>query len=209
MDSRVDRIGHYRRLLRHTLPSEARRTLEWLLADAVRVRAAEAAGSVPWERYRAPRLVALADTAVAEAARRTGSQFANMQLYLAAHDTLLLLAYRNFDATFAGRFACFTPDGRTTCSRVIASGRRVALEDIEADERFAPHVPAALSAGFRSLQSAPLKDRAGRPIGVLTTHFAATGVFQRRALRAGPLRRPRVVGARARLRMKPPALEVG
>lgn len=177
MDSRVDRIGHYRRLLRHTLPSEARRTLEWLLADAVRVRAAEAAGSVPWERYRAPRLVALADTAVAEAARRTGSHFASMQLYLAAHDTLLLLAYRNFDATFAGRFACFTPDGRTTCSRVIASGRRVALEDIEADERFAPHVPAALSAGFRSLQSAPLKDRAGRPIGVLTTHFAAPRVF--------------------------------
>lgn len=177
MDSRVERIGQYRRLLRHMLPSETRRTLEWLLVDAVRVGAAEARGSPPWARYRSPRLVALADKAVAEAARLTGSTFANMQLYVAAQDTLLLLAYHNFDSGFACQFACFRPDGRTTCSRALASGRRVVLEDIEADERFTPHVPVALSAGFRSLQSTPLKDRAGKPIGVLTTHFAAPRAF--------------------------------
>ena len=177
MDSRVERISHYRRLLRLPLPQETRRTLEWMLVDAMRVRAAEAVGSAPWARYRSPRMVAIADKAVAEAVRLTGSQFANMQLYVAAQDTLLLLAYRNFDPGFISRFACFTPDGRTTCSRAIAGGRRVVIEDVEADERFAPHVPAALAAGFRALQSTPLKDAAGVPIGVLTTHFAAPRVF--------------------------------
>ena len=180
MDSHVDRIDHYRRMLRHALPSETRSTLEWLLVDAVRLRAAQKQGKPPWAQYRAPKLVAIADRAVTEAAMATrlmGSQFANMQLYIASQDTLLLLAYRNFDPGFVGRFACFSPDGRTTCSRAVASGHRVILEDIEADERFAPHLPTALAAGFRALQSTPLTSGAGVPFGVLTTHFAAPHAF--------------------------------
>lgn len=171
MDSRVDRIGSYRALLRQPLAAHARQTLEWLLVDATCDRAAQQ------RRYPAPRLVAIADAAVGEAARLMGSQFANMQLYIAAQDTLLLLAYRNFDPGFVSGFASFRPDGRTTCSRAVASGLRVILEDIERDEPFAPHVPAALSAGFRALQSTPLKLKSGRPIGVLTTHFAAPRTF--------------------------------
>ena len=177
MESNVDRIGQYRRMLRQALPSGTRSTLEWLLVDAVRFRAAQEQGTRPWAQYRAPKLIAIADRAVTEAARLMGSQFANMQLYLASHDTLLLLAYRNLDPGFVGRFACFTPDGRTTCSRAVASGERVILEDIEADERFAPHLPAALAAGFRALQSTPLTSAAGVPFGVLTTHFAAPHAF--------------------------------
>ena len=106
-----------------------------------------------------------------------GSQFANMQLYIATNDTLLLLAYRNFEPGFVGQFASFRPDGRTTCSRAVASGKRVILEDIERDQPFTPHVPAARSAGFRALQSTPLKLGSGKPIGVLTTHFAAPRAF--------------------------------
>src|SRR5688572_13263544 len=102
MDSHVDRIGHYRRMLRHALPSETRSTLEWLLVDAVRLRAAQVQGTPPWAQYRAPKLVAIADRAVTEAARLMGSQFANMQLYIASQDTLLLLAYRNLDPGFVG-----------------------------------------------------------------------------------------------------------
>lgn len=176
MDSH-DRIVCYRKLLRQPLPSEARHTLEWLLVDAVRDRAAGEARSVPRARYPSPRLVALADEAVTGAVRLMGSQFGNMQLYIASQDTLLLLAYRNFDPAFVGRFASFTPDGCTTCSRAVATGERVVLEDIEQDAPFAPHVPAALSAGFRALQSTPLRHEAGRPLGVLTTHFAAPRAF--------------------------------
>jgi len=176
MDSRVDRIGCYRQLLRQPLPPQTRRTLEWLLADAVRLRA-RASGSPSWDKYTPPKPVAIADEAVAEAARLVGAQFANMQLYIATHNTLLLLAYRNFDPGFVGQFASFRPDGRTTCSRALACGERVILEDIEQDPPFAPHLPAARMAGFRALQSTPLKNRAGRPIGVLTTHFAAPRVL--------------------------------
>ncbi|HEY6814957.1 MAG TPA: GAF domain-containing protein [Croceibacterium sp.] len=177
MDMHVARIGCYRRLLRQALHSETRRTLEWLLADAVRVHAVEESGSRPWDRYPSPRLVAIADQAVAEVARLTGSQFANMQLYVAAQDTLLLLAYRNFEPAFVGRFASFRPDGRTSCSRAVACGERVILEDVEQDPPFAPHVPSARAAGFRALQSTPLKGKSGELIGVLTTHFSAPRAF--------------------------------
>jgi len=177
MDSHVDRIGSYRQLLRKPLPTETRRTLEWLLVDAMRDRAARQSYPLPKDRIPAPKLVAIADEAVAEAARLTGSQFANMQLYIATQDTLLLLAYRNFDPAFVARFASFRPDGRTTCSRAVASGRRVILEDIEQDPPFTPHVPAALSAGFRALQSTPLRLASGKPMGVLTTHFSAPRAF--------------------------------
>jgi len=177
MDSHVDRIGSYRELLQRPLPPQTRRTLEWLLVDATRDRVARHLRSRPWDRLPSPQLVAIANEAVDEAARLMGSQFANMQLYVAAQDTLLMLAYRNFDPAFAGRFAALRPDGRTTCSRALASGERVILEDIEQDAAFAPHVPAALEAGFRALQSTPLKAATGKPIGVLTTHFAAPHAF--------------------------------
>jgi len=177
MDSHVDKIGCYRQLLRQPLPSATRHTLEWLLADAVRVRAARAYRASGWNRYPTPELVAIADAAVAEAARLTGSQFANMQLYIAAQNTLLLLAYRNFDAGFAARFASFTPDAAASCSRALASGERVILEDVEQDQTYAPHVPAAKEAGFRALQATPLKRESGEPIGVLTTLFAAPRTF--------------------------------
>lgn len=176
MDSH-DRIVCYRKLLRQQLPPAARHTLEWLLVNAVCDRAAQDARSAPWARYPSPRLVKIADQAVADAARLMGSQFANMQLYIASQDTLLLLAYRNFDPGFVGRFASFTPDGRTTCSRAVATGERVILEDIEQDAPFAPHVPTALAAGFRALQSTPLRHEFGRPLGVLTTHFTAPRSF--------------------------------
>jgi len=177
MDSHVDKIGCYRTLLRQPLPSATRHTLEWLLADAIRVRAAREARARPWTRYPTPAMVSIADEAVDQAARLIGSQFANIQLYVASQNTLLMLAYRNFDPGFVGQFAAFRPDGRTSCSRAVASGRQVILEDIERDEPFAPHVPAALSAGFRALQSTPLKGRSGEAIGVLTTHFAEPRAF--------------------------------
>lgn len=176
MASHVDRIGSYRQLLRQPLPAQARRTLEWLLADAVRLRVHES-GSPLGKGSASPEMVAIAHAAVAEAARLTDSQFANMQLYIGTQDTLLLLAYRNFDPAFINRFASFKPDGRTTCSRAVASGQRVILEDIEQDPPFAPHVPAARAAGFRALQSTPLKAPSGRTIGVITTHFATPHAF--------------------------------
>ena len=75
------------------------------------------------------------------------------------------------------QFAAFRPDGCTTCSRAVVSRTRVIVEDIEKDAPFARHVPVALAAGFRALQSTPLKNRFGVPIGVLTTHFAAPRRF--------------------------------
>ena len=176
MDPCID-IRRYRELLARDVPRVTRSTLEWLMVNAVREFASAEPYPLPADHLESPRLMTLAEKAVADSARLMGSQFAAMQLYVGTQDTLLMLAYRNFDSGFIAGFSAFKPDGCTSCSRAVATGRRVAIEDIERDGLFGRHVPAALAAGFRALQSTPLKHPSGATIGVLTTHFAAPRAF--------------------------------
>jgi GAF domain-containing protein len=177
MATELNRISRYRQLLRRDIPSGTRCTLEWLLAGAARRNARLDPPSLPRRDLDGPQLIALADDAVEEAVSLVGAQFGNLQLYIAAHDMLLLVAHRNFNAEFLDQFACLTPDGRTACSRAIASGRRVIVADVANDELFAPHVPAALSAGFRAVQSTPLRGESGQVFGIVSTHFAGPRSF--------------------------------
>jgi len=176
MDPCID-IRRYRELLARDMPKVTRSTLEWLLVNAVREFASEEPYALPADHLEAPGLMTMAEKAVADSVRLMGSQFGVMQLYVASQDTLLMLAYRNFDSGFVSQFSLFKPDGCTTCSRAIASGSRVTVANIERDPLFERHLPAALAAGFRSLQSTPLKGPSGAPIGVLTTHFATPREF--------------------------------
>jgi GAF domain-containing protein len=59
----------------------------------------------------------------------------------------------------------------------VASGGRVVIGDVEQDEPFARHAPAALDAGIGSLQATPLTAESGAVIGVITTHFAEPRSF--------------------------------
>ena len=174
----TDRIDHYRRLLRSEISTVTRRSVEWLFVNAVR----EMAGLDPIvdtgeDDLGAPALLATAGHAVDEAVHRLGAQFGNLQLYVAKHDVLVLLVSRNFTPEFIDRFSCFSPDGRTACSRAFASARRVLIENVANDELFEPHRPAAREAGFQAVQSTPIKGTLGKVIAVLSTHFAAPRTF--------------------------------
>ena len=171
MDHTVEKIEAYRKLLQGEMPMATRCAIEWLMVEAARDLMNLPAGGIPWNGYELPSVIAIANDAVAEAGRLMETQFANIQLYLEPQDTLLLLACRNLPADFVDRFAAFRPDHCTSCSRVVDSGHRVVIEDVEQDEPFAAHRPIARSAGLRSVQSTPLQHDSGAVIGVMTTYF--------------------------------------
>jgi len=172
MDPYVQKLFRYRELLRADLPLAARLTIEWMLVDAIREHTHLKPRPMPWEGLEAPRAVVVANEVLEQAVTLMGAQFGAMQLYVSTQDTLLMIASRNFGAEFVDLFACFTPDGRTACSRALAARRRVVVEDVANDELFAPHSGAAISAGFRSVMSTPLTGAAGEVIGMVSTHFA-------------------------------------
>ena len=61
--------------------------------------------------------------------------------------------------------------GSGACGRAMQMRGRVIIEDIETDAAFAPHREIARAAGVRAIHSTPLVTRAGKLVGVLSTHF--------------------------------------
>jgi len=173
MDPYVHKLFRYRELLRGDLPLAARISIEWLLVTAVREHTHLKPMPSPWEGLEMPGLVTVANDVVGQAVALMNAQFGSFQLYVPEEDILLLVAHKNFAVDFIDGFACFTPDGRSACSRALASGQRVVIDDVSDDELFAPHIGAARSAGFSSVQATPLRGEAGQVIGIISTHFAA------------------------------------
>jgi signal transduction histidine kinase/ActR/RegA family two-component response regulator len=64
----------------------------------------------------------------------------------------------------------YIPPGGGACGTAFFEGRRVMVEDTQTDPLFAPYREVARQAGFRAVHSTPLRTRAGRVIGVLSTH---------------------------------------
>jgi PAS domain S-box-containing protein len=63
------------------------------------------------------------------------------------------------------------PSGRGPCGTCFRERRRVVVENIETDPRFAAYREVARWAGFRAVHSTPLITRSGDILGVLSTHF--------------------------------------
>ena len=59
------------------------------------------------------------------------------------------------------------------CGLALRTGTRIIVEDVDADPDFASHRAIAAASGFRAVQSTPLFDRNGNPVGMLSTHFRA------------------------------------
>lgn len=116
-------------------------------------------------------MTALVEWATDEAMRLLGAQYGKLQIYDEASGALLILAQRNFRTGFLEHFAVVRAGSGSVCSRVLATGKRVAIEDVMTDPDFEPHRGAAEEADFRAVQSTPLLDGSGKLLGVLSTHF--------------------------------------
>jgi len=96
----------------------------------------------------------------------------NIQLLDAAKGTLVIAAHQGFEEAFLEFFKEVSTDDDSACGRALRSAADVTIEDIEADEAYAPYRSVARAAGYRAVHSTPLIGRNGRPLGMLSTHFA-------------------------------------
>jgi PAS domain S-box-containing protein len=114
------------------------------------------------------------------------ADFGNLRLYDKATGALKIVAHRGFDKAFL-EYAKNVKDDASACGRALSRCERVIIEDVEADPRFAPHRKIAAETGFRAVQSTPLFDYAGQPLGILSTHFKQPHRFSERVLRLSDL----------------------
>ena len=65
----------------------------------------------------------------------------------------------------------FPPEEDSACGRALRSRERIIIEDVEADEGYAPYRTVASAAGYRAIQSTLLISRDGTPLGTIALHF--------------------------------------
>jgi len=88
---------------------------------------------------------------------------------------LLILATRGFSAETVRYFARVTAASGTSCGIALASGRRAFVDFDDPAHADDPAMRLHVQDGYCSAQSTPLVTRAGRPIGMLSTHWRASG----------------------------------
>jgi diguanylate cyclase (GGDEF)-like protein/PAS domain S-box-containing protein len=94
-----------------------------------------------------------------------------IELYHPQTGTLEIVTQRGFRQDFLVHFRASRAGDGSASARVIKTGQRVIIEDVEADADYAPHCRIAGSAGYRAVQSTPFVSRSGQLLGVLSTHF--------------------------------------
>jgi PAS domain S-box-containing protein len=105
------------------------------------------------------------------AIRASRADFGNVQLYNPERAALEIVAQQGFRQDFLDYFRFVRVDEGSACAQAMQSGERIIIEDVELDPTYAPHRRIAAAAGYRGVQSTPLKSRSGVVLGMLSTHF--------------------------------------
>lgn len=100
-----------------------------------------------------------------------GADFGNIQLFNPQKNVLEIIAQKGFQSEFLEYFREVLLDHGSICSLAMMSNKRVVSEDVSSDPAFAAHRDIAASAGFRAVQSTPLRTHDGKLLGMLSTHF--------------------------------------
>jgi GAF domain-containing protein len=98
------------------------------------------------------------------------ADFGNVQVLDPACGGLRIAVHSGFDADFLRYFEVVIDDS-APCGRALATGAQAVIADVETDEGFAPHLDIARATGFRAVQSTPILDVVGRPLGIISTHW--------------------------------------
>ncbi len=116
-------------------------------------------------------LPAALDDVLEGAIRASRADFGNVQLYNPQSAALEIVAQRGFRPDFLDYFRTVRVDEEPCCAQAMGSGERILIEDVELDPTYEPHRQIAAAAGYRGVQSTPLKSRSGIVLGMLSTHF--------------------------------------
>jgi PAS domain-containing protein len=101
------------------------------------------------------------------------SDFASMQMFYPERGELRLLAYRGFNPAAADFWEWVRPGSGSTCGVALASGKRSIVPDIELCGFMAgtDDLDTYRQTGIRAVQSTPLVSRAGKLLGMISTHW--------------------------------------
>lgn len=105
------------------------------------------------------------------------TNMSNLQLIDPDKQVLTIAASKGFSKEFLDYFQEVSAEDGSVCAQAFKSRQQVAVEDVAKDKSFAPHLPIAQNAGFRSVLSTPLYAQDGSPIGMISVHRKDPGQF--------------------------------
>jgi signal transduction histidine kinase len=100
-----------------------------------------------------------------------GADMGNVQLCNPQSNALEICVQRGFQQDFLDHFRAVRIDHASGCSRAMEQGKRVVIEDVQADPAYEPHRRIAASAGYRAVLSTVLLGTNRALLGVLSTHW--------------------------------------
>jgi PAS domain S-box-containing protein len=117
-------------------------------------------------------LPALLEAVVEAAIEIAGSSRGTLQLHDEGCASLRLVAQRGFEREFLDFFAVVTGDDASACGHALRRRERVIVEDLSKSAIFlgTASMPIMEAAGVGALQSTPIVSRAGKLLGVFSTH---------------------------------------
>ena len=92
-------------------------------------------------------------------------------IQLCEGDELRMVARRGLDDAFEAVFARVSASDNSACGRALRLRQRVIIQDVESDTAYAPYLPIARQAGYRTVLSEPLLTAAGHVLGIVTVQF--------------------------------------
>ena len=111
------------------------------------------------------------DEMLSAAIELLGADMGNIMLLDASRGVLKLTVQRGFTQPFLDVFGEISAKEDSASGRALRSRERIIIEDVEADEGYAPYRTIASAAGYRAIQSTPLIGRDGTPLGTIALHF--------------------------------------
>lgn len=119
--------------------------------------------------------LALADI-VDAAIEISGADFGDIQLLDARTGDLRIAAQRGFSPAWLA-FWNSVAKGQGACGSALERGARILVEDIEQSPIFVgtPGLEVQRREGVRAIQSTPVVSRAGKPLGLFSTHYRTPG----------------------------------
>jgi PAS domain S-box-containing protein len=111
------------------------------------------------------------DELLAGAIELLGADMGAISILNTTQGVLKIAAHRGFKQEFLDFFREVSAADDSACGRVLRSGERMVIEDVEADTLYTPFRYAARAAGYRAVQSTPIVGREGALLGTLATHF--------------------------------------
>lgn len=114
---------------------------------------------------------AVLDCALDRSLALMGARFGNVQLMDWRSGVLKITAQRGFQSEFLDFFKYVELKDTCACARALRDRGAIIIEDVTADQQFAPFRNVICRAGIRAVQSTPLISNSGALVGILSTHF--------------------------------------